>query len=90
MRIMVDDMAWIRLNGQFIAPFSLSPHVPSNHGGPPKQVTVSTGFLPGRNCLQLIVYNEVNQHPTNPVGINVLGRMTAERGACPPGCGCGC
>jgi hypothetical protein len=91
MKILVDDVAWIRLNGQWIAPLSLSsPHVPWNLLGPPKQVTVVDGFLPGRNCLEVFVFNGFNDHKTNPLGLNVLGRLTAERGACPEGCGCGC
>lgn len=87
MEILVDDQAWIILNGQLITPVF---HVPGNLGGPPQQITVTQGFLPGRNCLQVWVLNEFNDHQPNPAGVNVRARLTAERGACPEGCGCGC
>lgn len=91
MKVLVDDQAWIRLNGAWVGtPYSFgSPHVPGNFGGPPLTVpTITSGFLPGRNCLELVVYNTVNPHPVNPVGVNVLGTLIAERGACREECGC--
>lgn len=87
--VLVDDFGWVRLNGNMIAPYNFnSPHVPWNLTGPPKTLSITSGFLPGRNCLELVVYNSPNTHPSNPVGLNVKGELTAERGACPEGCGC--
>jgi hypothetical protein len=89
MSVLVDDFGWVRLNGVMITPYSFSsPHVPRNYGGPPQTLSVNSGFLPGRNCLELVVYNDPNSHPSNPVGVNVKGELTAKRGACPEGCGC--
>jgi|GEM_PF-798649 len=88
MKIMVDDKAWIRLNGVMTPPYSLTPHVPWSLAGPPISRALTSGFLPGRNCLELLVYNDPNAHPTNPVGLNLNGELTAERGACREGCGC--
>lgn len=90
MSVLVDDYAWVRLNGAWVMPPYLfsQPNVPRNYGGPPQALTVTSGFLPGRNCLELVVYNDVNSHPVNPVGVNMLGTLTAERGACRDGCGC--
>jgi hypothetical protein len=89
MSILVDDFGWVRLNGVMTPPYSFgSPHVPRNFGGPPKNLSINSGFLPGRNCLELVVYNDPNSHPSNPVGVNVKGELIAERGACPEGCGC--
>jgi len=92
MSVLVDDYAWVRLNGAWaVAPYNFStPDIPWNLGGPPKTLSLTSGFLPGRNCLELVVYNGVNSHPSNPCGLNLLGTLTAERGACREGCGCGC
>lgn len=90
-KAMVDDKAWIRLNGGWVPTPYLpgSPHIPWSLLGPPVTVpTITSGFLPGRNCLELVVHNDANTHPTNPVGVNVHGTLTAERGACAEGCGC--
>jgi hypothetical protein len=89
MDIMVDDKAWIRFNGVMTPPYNFSsPHVPWSLAGPPISRSITSGFLPGRNCLELLVYNDPNSHPTNPVGLYLRGEMTAERGACREGCGC--
>lgn len=90
MRIMVDDRAWMRLNGAWTpTPYIFgSPHVPWSLLGPPLSRSITSGFLPGRNCLELVVYNDPNSHPTNPVGLNLRGELMAERGACREGCGC--
>jgi hypothetical protein len=91
MRVMVDDEGWIRLNGLWMGTsntFPNTPHIPWSLLGPPVAVTINQGFLPGRNCLEVLVYNNNNTHPTNPVGLNLRGELTAERGACPDGCGC--
>jgi hypothetical protein len=90
MSVLVDDFAWVRLNGAWSFPPYLfaNPDVPRNYSGPPKALTVTSGFLPGRNCLELVVYNDVNGHPVNPVGVNMHGTLTAERGACREGCCC--
>jgi len=89
MNVLVDDFAWVRLNGTWLGlpPFN-PPDVPRNYGGPPKALSLTSGFLPGRNCLEMVVYNDVNTHPINPVGLNLHGTLTAERGACREGCGC--
>lgn len=88
--VLVDDRAWVRLNGAWVVqPYSFfTPDVPQNYGGPPKALSVTSGFLPGRNCLELVVFNDVNGHPINPVSVNAHGTLTAERGACREGCGC--
>jgi hypothetical protein len=87
--VLVDDRGWIRLNGNWISPYIFSsPHVPPNLSGPPRTIAITSGFLPGRNCLEVLVYNDFNSHPSNPVGLNLQGTMTAERGACREGCGC--
>lgn len=92
MSALVDDRAWIRLNGAWVSPFTFgSPHIPWNLVGPPFTVApITQGFLPGRNCLEIVVFNDPNSHISNPVGLNVRGTLKAERGACPEGCGCGC
>jgi hypothetical protein len=88
---MVDDGGWVRLNGLWKGlpgPFPATPHIPWNLAGPPVPLTVNSGFLPGRNCLEILVLNGNNTHPVNPVGLNLRAELTAERGACPGGCGC--
>lgn len=89
---MADDRAWIRLNGLWggtTSTLPTTPHVPWSLVGPPIVVPpITQGFLPGRNCLELVVYNDSNNHPSNPVAINVKGELKAERGACPGACDC--
>jgi len=89
---MADDRAWIRLNGLWggtTSTLPTTPHVPWSLLGPPIVVPpITQGFLPGRNCLELVVYNDSNSHPSNPVAINLKGELKAERGACPGACDC--
>jgi hypothetical protein len=87
---MADDAAWVRLNGAWVlSSWPNNPPIPWSLAGPPVTVpTITTNFLPGRNCLELVVLNGTNSHPTNPVGINVHGTLTAERGGCSEACGC--
>ena len=92
-RARADDRAWIRLNGLWGGTTSTfpatTPHIPWSLLGPPIVVPpITQGFLPGRNCLELVVHNDANNHPTNPVGINLKGELKAERGACPGACDC--
>jgi len=89
----VDDNAWIRLNGLWggtTSGFSNTPHIPwSSQGAPIVVPPITQGFLPGRNCLELVVHNVANNNGVNPVGVNVKAELIAERGACPTGCDCG-
>ncbi|HKV39001.1 MAG TPA: hypothetical protein VJX67_07300 [Blastocatellia bacterium] len=63
---------------------------PSNFGGPPATFPpVTTGFLPGLNCLSIVVENAPGGPTGNPVGLDVLAQITAVRGNCHD-CGCGC
>jgi hypothetical protein len=78
-----DDRSIVWLNdtavdsgGSLTAPRSLS-------------ITSQSLFLPGLNCLSFVVRNDHNP-PVNPVGLNVLGKVTALRGVCGDGCGCCC
>ncbi len=82
----MDDSAVIWLNDHQVAP----PPLITGLNGPPKAVAITNQdfFLPGLNCLTFVVTNKVGPAKTgNPVGINVCGRIKAERGAC-DGCGC--
>lgn len=86
MSILVDDNAVIWLNDHKIAP----PPAITGYNGTPKVVTITNQdfFLPGQNCISFVVTNIVGPGSTgNPVGINVCGRVRAERGACDQ-CGC--
>jgi hypothetical protein len=91
-KAMADDRAWIRLNGLWggtSSTFPVMPHIPWSLLGPAIVVpTITQGFLPGRNCLEIAVYNGNNSHPSNPIGVNLKGELIAERGACPGGCDC--
>jgi len=48
-------------------------------------ITYPSWFLPGLNCLSFVVPNT-----GGPSGLDVLGKVTADRGACGDGCGCCC
>ena len=82
LHVLVDDSATVWLNdhqvttiGGYVNP---TPLLINNPGW----------FLPGLNCLSFVVKNIVWPDETaNPVGLNVLATVTAERGECPD-CGC--
>lgn len=80
--ILVDDSAIIWLNDRQVGTATSLAIVTT------LAITNQDFFLPGLNCLTFVVTNKVGPAPTgNPVGINVCGRIKAERGAC-GGCGC--
>jgi len=64
---------------------------PQNYNLPPNTVTITSGFLPGVNCLSIIV-NNGPPPPTgdNPMGLDVSATMIATTGSCGDCCGCGC
>lgn len=80
-----DDEANVWLNNTHVGGF------PGNSNGTPAHIPVTAGFLPGVNCVSVVVKNDQNQFANNPVGLNVHGLLTARRGRCADsGCGCGC
>lgn len=81
-----DDDAQVVLNQNAVIPIG-----GNFTAGPPTSLSLSTGFLPGINCLSVIVRNGPGNGPGNPIGLNLKGTMSAIRGACSDcGGGCGC
>ncbi|MBW8874118.1 MAG: hypothetical protein JF614_04080 [Acidobacteria bacterium] len=82
--VLVDDSATIWLNNTQVS-------TAAGFNNPtPVSITNQSLFLPGLNCLSFVVKNIIWLPETqNPVGLNVVGTVTAERGACPD-CGCCC
>ncbi|MGH9759340.1 MAG: hypothetical protein ACREDR_23035 [Blastocatellia bacterium] len=62
---------------------------PTHFSGAPNNFTVTQGFLPGINCLSVIVTNDPGGPTGNPMGLDLHAVLNAVKGACPD-CGCGC
>ncbi|HYL99212.1 MAG TPA: hypothetical protein VEZ90_09675, partial [Blastocatellia bacterium] len=62
---------------------------PTHFTGAPSNFTVTQGFLPGINCVSVIVTNDPGGPTGNPMGLDLHATLNAVKGACPD-CGCGC
>lgn len=82
--ILVDDSTTVWLNNNQVTTSPISGYTsPST-----VSITNQDFFLPGLNCLSFVVKNILwNPGSQNPVGLNVVGSVTADRGECPD-CGC--
>ena len=75
--VLVDNSATIWVNGSQIA-------TATGFGSPtPVSILRPAALRPGLNCLSFVVTNF-----QNAMGLNVLGSLTADRGACPDCGGC--
>ena len=80
--IMVDDLAQVWFNGiQITASIG-------NYSSPVPVAFNPAHFLPGLNCITVVILNSNNPNNPNPVGLNIKGVVTAKHGACSDGCGC--
>ncbi len=83
--ILVDNSATVWLNN------NLAASTVTGFGSPTKvNITNQSWFLPGLNCLTFVVVNNPlgGTSPDNPMGLNVVGSVSATRGACTDCCGC--
>lgn len=79
---LTDNAAQVLLNGAVVQTTGVT-----SFTGPPSTAHLTTGFLPGRNCLEVVVRND----GTNPMGLNLRALLRAAHGACDCGCACsGC
>jgi hypothetical protein len=84
----VDDTANVWINSKHIGSVPLTTVPAPQFNSIADQAKISQSFLPGLNCITVVVTNASGTpSPGNKVGFLLRGMLKAKKGLC-PGCGC--